>query len=116
MMYPASAHEALDFTTLTAMVAPYASTNKARLALMDLKPNANRRAMEEELSQVDELLKLSKQGHRLPAVAAEAIDDAMPLLRVKDAVLPVELFMAIHAQASAYASAYASSCVEFNTN
>ncbi len=106
MMYPTSAHEALDFTTLTAMVASYASTNKARLALIDLKPSANRRAIEEELSQVDELLKLSEQGHRLPAVAAEAIDDAMPLLRVKDAVLPMELFMAIHAQANAYANAY----------
>ena len=106
MLYPASATDTLDYRTLMFMVAEHAATEKTRHKLRELTPSAHRQSTEETLILVDELLRLMLQGYGLPAVATDPIDDALPLLKIQNAALPVELCLAIKDQADAYESVY----------
>jgi len=106
MVYPASAADTLDYRTLMFMVAEHAATDKTRQTLRELLPTADRQRTEETLTLVDELLRLMLQGYGLPAVATDPIDEALPLLKIQNAVLPVELCLAIKDQTEAYTSVY----------
>jgi DNA mismatch repair protein MutS2 len=106
MLYPPEAADLLDFQAVKDLAAEHAATRKGRLRLRDAVPTADRAAMEPELLQVDELLRLMERGHFFPAVAAAEVDDALPMLRIEGAVLTSEQCLAILAQAQAYANAY----------
>jgi DNA mismatch repair protein MutS2 len=106
MLYPDSAGTSLDFHVLKGYVAEYTSSRKGRAALLALVPSPDRRQIEPSLLQSDELLQLMERGHFFPAVAMAEVDDALPLLRIQDAVLDAEQFMAIKAQAESYANGY----------
>ena len=106
MLYPESAGESLDFHLLKGYVAQHAASRKGREALLAMEPNPVQREVEPALLQSDELLQLMERGHYFPAVAMAEVDDALPLLRIQNAVLDAEQFMAIKAQAESYANAY----------
>ena len=106
MLYPPEAADLLDFQAVKDMAAEHAATRKGRLLLREAQPRSERSAIEPELLQVDELLRLMERGHFFPAVAAAEVDDALPMLRIEGAVLTAEQCLAIHAQFQAYASAY----------
>ena len=106
MLYPANAGESLDFHLLKGYVAEHAASRKGRLALLSMEPNPSQREVEPALLQSDELLQLMERGHYFPAVAMAEVDDALPYLRIQNAVLTAEQFMAIKAQAESYANGY----------
>ncbi len=106
MLYPESAGESLDFHLLKGYVAQHAASRKGREALLVMEPNPVQREVEPALLQSDELLQLMERGHYFPAVAMAEVDDALPLLRIQNAVLDAEQFMAIKAQAESYANGY----------
>jgi DNA mismatch repair protein MutS2 len=106
MLYPPEAADLLDFQAVKDLAAEHAATRKGRLRLREAMPSADRAAVEPELLQVDELLRLMERGHFFPAVAAAEVDDALPMLRIEGAVLTSEQCLAILAQSQAYANAY----------
>ncbi len=106
MLYPASAGESLDFHLLKSYVAEHAASRKGRAALLEMEPNPIQREVEPSLLRSDELLQLMERGHYFPAVAMAEVDDSLPLLRIQNAVLTAEQFMAIKAQAESYANGY----------
>ena len=106
MLYPVNAGESLDFHILKGYVAEHAASRKGRMAIMSMEPNASQREVEPSLLQSDELLQLMERGHFFPAVAMAEVDDALPFLRIQNAVLTTEQFMAIKAQAESYANGY----------
>ena len=106
MLYPESAGESLDFHLLKGYVAQHAASRKGREALLAMEPNHIQREVEPALLQSDELLQLMERGHYFPAVAMAEVDDALPMLRIQNAVLDAEQFMAIKAQAESYANGY----------
>ena len=81
MLYPPEAADLLDFQAVKDMAAEHAATRKGRLMLREAQPRSERSAIEPELLQVDELLRLMERGHFFPAVAAAEVDDALPMLR-----------------------------------
>ena len=106
MLYPPEAADLLDFQAVKDLAAEHAATRKGRLRLREATPSADRAAVEPDLLQVDELLRLMERGHFFPAVAAAEVDDALPMLRIEGAVLTSEQCLAILAQSQAYANAY----------
>ena len=106
MLYPPEAADLLDFQAVKDLAAEHAATRKGRRRLREATPSADRAAVEPDLLQVDELLRLMERGHFFPAVAAAEVDDALPMLRIEGAVLTSEQCLAILAQSQAYANAY----------
>lgn len=106
MLYPPEAADLLEFQAVKDLAAEHAATRKGRLRLREAQPQSDRAAVEPELLQVDELLRLMERGHFFPAVAAAEVDDALPMLRIEGAVLTAEQCLAIHAQFQAYANAF----------
>ena len=102
MLYPADAADSLDFTALKAMVAERAATPQARRRLEQLQPVSRWEDQAEELERTDQMLALYLRGHFLPAVATADTSSAFKMLRVRDAVLSSDQFLAIKAQTESY--------------
>lgn len=106
MLYPNSAYEALDFNELKQMVSKFATSRNGRQAIVEMLPNPNQMEVEQKLAQGSELLELMNLGTNLPTVSKSEIDEALPLLKIKNSVLDVGHFMSIRDQAHSYREAY----------
>ena len=106
MLYPADAADSLDFTALKTMVGERAATPQARRRIEELQPEFSWEAQAEELERTDQMLTLYQQGHFLPAVATADTASALTLLRVREAVLSPEQFLALKAQTESYQNLY----------
>jgi len=106
MLYPADAADSLDFTALKTMVGERAATPQARRRIEELQPEFSWEAQAEELERTDQMLTLYQQGHFLPAGATADTASALTLLRVREAVLSSEQFLALKAQTESYQNLY----------
>ncbi len=106
MLYPPSAYESLDFNELKRMVSSFAISKKGRTVLLNMLPSPSQKQLEQELTMADELLGLIETGATIPAVSQSEIDEALPLLKIKEAVLDASLFISIRDQAESYAEVY----------
>ncbi|MDG1881823.1 MAG: hypothetical protein P8I92_05975 [Schleiferiaceae bacterium] len=106
MLYPDSAYEALDFNELKQMVSKFAISRNGRQAIVEMLPNPNQIEVEQKLAQGSELLELMNLGTNPPAVSKSEINEALPLLKIRNSVLDVGHFMAIRDQAHSYKEVY----------
>jgi DNA mismatch repair protein MutS2 len=106
MLYPESAFEALDFLEFKTMLSKFAVSSNGRRAIMEMLPSAHKNQKEVELYQGAELLEILKMDESLPPVSRSEIDEAIPLLKIKNAVLDTAHFMSIRDQSESYNALY----------
>ena len=106
MLYPESAFEALDFLEFKTMLSKFAVSSNGRRAIMEMLPSAHTNQKEVELYQGAELLEILKMDESLPPVSRSEIDEAIPLLKIKNAVLDTAHFMSIRDQSESYNALY----------
>ena len=106
MLYPNSAYDALDFNELKQMVSKFAVSRNGRQAILEMLPNPNQIQIEQKLSQGSELLELIESGTNPPVVSKSEINEALPLLKIKNSVLDIGHFMSIRDQAESYKEVY----------
>ena len=106
MLYPESAFEALDFLEFKTMLSKFAVSSNGRRTIMEMLPSANKNQKEVELYHGAELLEILKMDDSLPPVSRSEIDEAIPLLKIKNAVLDTAHFMSIRDQSESYNALY----------
>ena len=106
MLYPESAFEALDFLEFKTMLSKFAVSSNGRRTIMEMLPSANKNQKEVELYHGSELLEILKMDDSLPPVSRSEIDEAIPLLKIKNAVLDTAHFMSIRDQSESYNALY----------
>ena len=102
MLYPESAFEALDFLEFKTMLSKFAVSSNGRRTIMEMLPSADKNQKEVELYHGAELLEILKMDDSLPPVSRSEIDEAIPLLKIKNAVLDTAHFMSIRDQSESY--------------
>ena len=102
MLYPESAFEALDFLEFKSMLSKFAVSSNGRRTIMEMLPSADKNQKEVELYHGAELLEILKMDDSLPPVSRSEIDEAIPLLKIKNAVLDTAHFMSIRDQSESY--------------
>ena len=102
MLYPESAFEALDFLEFKTMLSKFAVSSNGRQAIVEMLPSAYKNQKEIELYQGAELLEILKMDESLPPISRSEIDEAIPLLKIKNAVLDTDHFMSIRDQSESY--------------
>ena len=102
MLYPESAFEALDFLEFKTMLSKFAVSSNGRCAIVEMLPSAYKNQKEIELYQGAELLEILKMDESLPPISRSEIDEAIPLLKIKNAVLDTDHFMSIRDQSESY--------------
>ena len=102
MLYPESAFEALDFLEFKTMLSKFAVSSNGRQAIVEMLPSAYKNQKEIELYQGAELLEILKMDESLPPISRSEIDEAIPLLKIKNAVLDTAHFMSIRDQSESY--------------
>jgi len=73
---------------------------------MEMLPSADKNQKEIELYHGAELLEILKMDDSLPPVSRSEIDEAIPLLKIKNAVLDTAHFMSIRDQSESYNALY----------
>ena len=106
MLYPESAFEALDFLEFKTMLSKFAVSSNGRRAIMEMLPSAHKNQKEVELYHGAELLEILKMDESLPPISRSEIDEAIPLLKIKNAVLDTAHFMSIRDQSESYNALY----------
>ena len=106
MLYPESAFEALDFLEFKTMLSKFAVSSNGRRTIMEMLPSADKNQKEIELYHGAELLEILKMDDSLPPVSRSEIDEAIPLLKIKNAVLDTAHFMSIRDQSESYNALY----------
>ncbi len=106
MLYPESAFEALDFLEFKTMLSKFAVSSNGRRTIMEMLPSADKNQKEVELYHGAELLEILKMDDSLPPVSRSEIDEAIPLLKIKNAVLDTAHFMSIRDQSESYNALY----------
>ena len=106
MLYPESAFEALDFLEFKTMLSKFAVSSNGRRSIMEMLPSTHKNQKEMELYQGAELLEILKIDESLPPISRSEIDEAIPLLKIKNAVLDTAHFMSIRDQSESYKALY----------
>ena len=106
MLYPESAFKALDFLEFKTMLSKFAVSSNGRRTIMEMLPSAHKNQKEVELYHGAELLEILKMDESLPPVSRSEIDEAIPLLKIKNAVLDTTHFMSIRDQSESYNALY----------
>ena len=106
MLYPASAFEALDFLEFKTMLSKFAVSANGRQAIMKMLPCPDKKKKEIELIQGGELLEILKIDESLPPISRSDIEEAIPLLKIKNAVLDITHFVSIRDQSESYNALY----------
>ncbi len=101
-VYPSDIIESLEFSDVRRAVANYAVTKVGRERLERLLPISDSRQIEQDLTEVNEVLSVYQAERSVPALAAADVADAVSLLRIKNAVLEAEQFLDIKELVESY--------------
>lgn len=101
-IYPKDIIEHLEFTDVRNAAAHYAVTKSGKEAILSLLPSADERQIEQDLTEVNEVLSIYQSERSFPALSAADLKNALSMLRIKNAVLEVEQFLDIKQLVEAY--------------
>lgn len=101
-IYPSDIIEHLEFTDVRKAVAHYAVTKVGIENLLELLPSSNPQEIENDLTEVNEILSVYQAENSVPALSAADLKDALSMLRIKNAVLEAEQFLDVKQLVEAY--------------
>ncbi|MDX5448296.1 MAG: hypothetical protein LPK47_07955 [Bacteroidota bacterium] len=101
-LYPADLVESLEFDVIKGLISNHAVTPSGREGILRLLPSSDLGEVTLILSRVNEILAVYQSERSIPAIATESIDDALSLMRIHNAVLETDQFMAIKALVDSY--------------
>lgn len=102
LIYPSDSIEHLEFADVRLAVSKYAVTKAGRQALLELLPIDDARAIEHNLTEVNEALSIYQSDQSFPALSAADLTEALSLLRIKNAVLEPEQFLDVKVLVESY--------------
>lgn len=102
IIYPLDIIEHLEFTDVRKAVSQYAVTRDGRTRLEELVPIDDARLIEQDLTEVNEILSIYQSDQAMPALAAADLKDALSMLRIKNAVLEPEQFLDVKQLVESY--------------
>lgn len=102
LIYPGNIIEQLEFTDVRSAAAHYAVTREGRARLLELLPVDDRRQIEQDLAEVNEVLSVYQSDRSFPALAAADLTEAIAMLRVRNAVLEAEQFLDVRQLVESY--------------
>ncbi len=101
-VYPEDIITHLEFTDVRKAVSTYAVTNDGKGRLERLLPESDPKIIEQNLTEVNELLSIYQAERSVPALAAADISEPVDLLRIRNAVLEAEQFLDIKELVESY--------------
>tara|TARA_R110002072_G_scaffold271987_1_gene432046 strand:- start:27989 stop:30118 length:2130 start_codon:yes stop_codon:yes gene_type:complete len=86
----------LEFTTILKWLSDHAISDSAKVKFHELSPSADRKEVLNELSKVNELLKIRREGETFPHIDFEELIEEIKLLPIKNSAIQLEGFMRIY--------------------
>lgn len=105
-LFPKDIIESLEFDDVRKWISAKTAGSKARELLLHLQPKIDEQAILMDLTLVNEMLSIYQSDRSFPVLSAANIDEAIVLLRIKNATLQAEQFMEIKDLVESYNNLY----------